>query len=239
MNSPLEQYLDTLHRYLRLVPSQWRDDQIAEVRQHLMAHADELTAEGMTPYAAEEEAIRHFGKASQTARSLIAAWWRQLLPLDVHTRKTALLAAVGLAGTGLAQSAIIPLLNLYLPQPMRVPLGPGIDSLSLLTLIYWFVVGAMAGAQGKRRVLMSTLWGGVAGTVAAQLIGRLQAAMWMSNPQGGPQMEAAMARAAQGSVNVIHVASLHQFSWIICAFAMLCLGATFTTRQQRLRRVVN
>lgn len=98
--SPVEDYLDDLLRRTRADARTTRR-LLDEAADHLSTTAAELEAGGMSQLAAEREAVRRFGPASDLAR---ATWRRSFVALVLETLRAAIflggcgLVAIGLSG---------------------------------------------------------------------------------------------------------------------------------------------
>ncbi len=241
MNSPLEQYLRQLHQRLRFVPARWRDEQIAEARQHLEARVEELTAAGMSPRDAEEEAVRHFGEPGSAARSLIIAWWRQFLPLDKATRRPMLLATLGFTLVAIVQSVSMApsVLNVNGFGPFafgaRFPALANATSLLLLLL-----VGVVVGSWYRRRAVVGAFWGGGMASATFMLAGRVHNAIQMNDPQVHQQFNDLMARVSRGdaSVHIIYIPAYLLPLQVASCLAAVCLGAYLGARRNQLHHTI-
>jgi hypothetical protein len=144
MNSTIERYLADLCSRLRALPAPRRDEEMAEVRQHLEAAAATFAAAGMDPQEAEAEAVRRFGDARTVRAGLVRAWRREN---GAGTDTLAAFAVVLFALVGLNRVA--------------VPVGPGnypglyAEAWNVLS---WVLAGVLAGWFAPKRAFRAVLW---------------------------------------------------------------------------------
>jgi len=76
MNSPLEQYLSEIARRLKPLPARRRDEEITEMRQHLLDAVAVNRELGQSPEEAVGTALEQFGKPGDIAENTMRAWRR-------------------------------------------------------------------------------------------------------------------------------------------------------------------
>lgn len=81
MNKRLERYAETVNAGLKRLPTDEREKEIAELKQHLEALTQARTELGDSEETAIEGAIQQFGHAPTIQRRLVAAYWRRRLAL--------------------------------------------------------------------------------------------------------------------------------------------------------------
>ena len=79
MQKPLEQYLETVRAGLKQLPSEEREKEITELRQHLDALVLAGCESGETETVAIAQAVAQFGQASTVRRRLLVAYRRRRL----------------------------------------------------------------------------------------------------------------------------------------------------------------
>ncbi len=76
MHSLLEAYLSEVAAHLSALPAERRDEELREVRAHLLSAAEAYQELGETEQEAVESTLRQFGPPSQVAGGLTHAWRR-------------------------------------------------------------------------------------------------------------------------------------------------------------------
>lgn len=94
VNRLLEEYVEEVCAGLRPLPTARREQEIAEIRQHLEAAVEAGRQEGMGEDAAVAEALRRFGD-SRTVRSGLLRAWRREQPAWLASPLGAVFVALG------------------------------------------------------------------------------------------------------------------------------------------------
>jgi len=125
MNSRLEQFVNDVEVRLTALKPEVREQEIAEIRQHLLAIAAAEEALGASEVEAAETAIRQFGVAGEVATELNATGRRSRLKRLPETAVTALCALTATPFIGLAVRTLIPppQLGTHAPEVSHLP-GP-------------------------------------------------------------------------------------------------------------------
>ena len=123
MSSRLEQFVNEVDVRLTALTPEVREQEIAEIRQHLQAIAAAEEALGASEAEAAEAAIRQFGVVGQIATELNATGRRSRLKRLPETAVTALCALTATPFIGLAVRTLIPppQLGAHAPEVSHLP----------------------------------------------------------------------------------------------------------------------
>ncbi len=104
--NPLDSYLVRVARELRSMPPSKRDDELRELRSHLEQRAEDFARDGLSPEAAQAQALHEFGSPRSLGSNLCDAWedmpfslWRlltTLVPISIIWLVASIVLHVGL-----------------------------------------------------------------------------------------------------------------------------------------------
>lgn len=92
MNQRLEQYLSDAEQKLQSLPPARRQEEIGEIREHLVASIEAREEIGQTTDIATEDALAQFGAVQQVTVGLQRVWWREQIGGPQGLWKSAALA---------------------------------------------------------------------------------------------------------------------------------------------------